>query len=76
MVDPIGRISHPLHSQKAGHDVPALAKHMKEQVLTMAEQLQKLMDDPSLASHAPFLDKFVKNASKLNETIDESITLR
>jgi hypothetical protein len=76
MVEHIGPVSQPLHSHKAGPDVPVLAKHMKEQVSTMADQLQKLMEDPSLASHSSFLDEFAKNASKLNKTVDQASTLR
>lgn len=76
MPEPIGPISQPFTPMQAGADVPVLAKQMKEQVTSMADQLQKLMEDPSLASHSSFLDEFVKNASKLNQTVDQANTLR
>jgi hypothetical protein len=69
MTEPIGPIFQPSPSLQGGSNAPALSRQMKEQVLMVADHLQKLKDDQSLASDPTFLSEFASNASKLNQTV-------
>lgn len=57
-------------------NVPVLSKQMQDQVLTMADHLQKVLDDPSLSTQQSFLNEFVSNASNLNRTVDQAVQIR
>lgn len=69
MAEPIGPIFQPIPSLQGEPNVPVLSKQMKEQVLMMADHLQKLKEDQSLAFNPFFLGEFVNNALKLNQTV-------
>ena len=66
--------AHP--TQSSAPNVPALSKQMRDQVLTLADHLQKIMDDPTLASEHSFLNEFASNVSNLDRTVDQSMLLR
>lgn len=57
-------------------NVPALSKQMQDQVLGLADHLQKIMDDPTLATQQSFLNAFASNASNLCQTVDQAIRVR
>lgn len=77
MSHPIGPLTPPPSSQPSDTpDVPLLSKQMQDQVLAMADQLQKVLDDPSLADQKTFLNDFVHNANQLNQTVEQALRLR
>jgi hypothetical protein len=79
VAEPVGPIPEPLPAQqtlKLVPNVPILSKQMHDQVLILADQLQRLLDDPSLAAQQQFLSEFIKNTSSLNQTVDQAILLR
>ncbi len=66
--------AHPV--PKALPNVPALSKQMQDQVLTLASQLQKILDDPTLTTQQTFLNGFASNTSHLNRTVDQALLVR
>jgi hypothetical protein len=78
MVEPIGPLPHPtpLFGPKAPSNVVALSKQMHDQALKLADQLQKVLEDPTLASQQPFLKEFASNVSHLNRTVDQALLVR
>jgi len=66
--------SHP--ALRSAPNVPALSKQMRDQVLNLADHLQKIMDDPTLATQQSFLNEFASNASNLDRTVDQAILVR
>lgn len=77
MSHPIGPLTPPPHGMpEAEANVPLLSKQMQSQVLAMAEQLQKILDDPSLADQKTFLNDFVHNANQLHQTVEQALRLR
>jgi len=76
MAEPIRPASQSLSSPQATANVPLLSKQMREEVTAMADQLQRLVNDPSLATQPSFLDEFAKNATQLNRTVDQAIQAR
>jgi hypothetical protein len=78
MAEPVGPLSQPLQPQQTSQilNVPALSRQMQDQVLTLADHLQKVKDDPTLSTHQPFLNEFVDNASHLSQTVNQAILVR
>jgi hypothetical protein len=80
MAEPIGPLPQPVPSQpmlpKAVPNVPVLSKQMQDQVLTLADHFQKVLDDPTLAMQRSFLNEFANNASDLNRTVDQALLVR
>lgn len=79
MAEPIRSVPQPTPaypSPKAPPNVPALSKQMQDQVLKLADHLQKVLDDPTLASQQSFLKEFAYNVSHLNRTIDQALLVR
>jgi hypothetical protein len=57
-------------------NVPVLAKQMQTQVLTMADHLQKILEDPSLSEQPTFLQKMSEDGSHLNQTVEQATQMR
>jgi hypothetical protein len=79
MAEPISPLPQPTPAHpvpKALPNVPALSKQMQDQVMTLADQLQKVLDDPSLATQRSFLNEFASNVSHLNRTVDQALLVR
>ena len=78
MSDAIGPSSHlpPPQTSPATANVPALVQQMQEQVLAVAENLQKILEDPSITEQPTFLQKMTNDASHLNRTVEQAINLR
>ncbi len=77
MSHPIGPLTPPPHPPSGAEtNVPLLSKQMQEQVLAMADQLQKVLDDPSLTGQKSFLDDFAKNAAKLQQTVEQAMKVK
>lgn len=57
-------------------NVTALSQEMQKQVLTLADQLQKVLDDPSLTTQKTFLSEFAHNATTLNQTVEQALLVR
>jgi hypothetical protein len=66
----------PPRSETATTNVPLLAKKMQNQVQNLAENLQKIVDDPSLTEQSTFLQKMSEDVSHLNLTVGQAIKLR
>lgn len=78
MADAIGP-SYPLTPSQAASttaNVPLIAKQMQVQVLTMAENLQKILDDPSLSEQPSFLKKIADDTAHLNQAVEQAVKLR
>ncbi len=71
MTEPIRPLSQPAPQQSP--NIPVLSRQMQAQVMTLADHLQKVMADPSLATESGFLNEFASNASHLNHTVDQAI---
>ncbi len=79
MAESIGPLSQPLPPEQKGGavpNVPLLSKQMQEQVLSLADQLQKVLEDPTLATQKTFLDEFAHHGTHLNQIVDQAILLR
>lgn len=78
MSDAVGPSHHlpPPQSTPATANVPALVKQMQEQVLAIAENLQKILEDPSITEQPSFLQKMTDDGSRLNTTVEQAIKLR
>jgi hypothetical protein len=79
MAEPIGPLPEPFPSQlmpKVVPNVSALSKQMQDQVLTLADHLQKVLDDPAVATQRSFLNEFVSNVANLSRTVDQAISVR
>ena len=74
MSEPISPISQPTPQQSP--NIPALSRQMQSQVMALADHLQKVMEDPSLATQSSFLNEFASNASHLNHTVEQAILVR
>jgi hypothetical protein len=79
MAEPIGPLPQPTPlypGPKAPPNVVALSKQMHDQALKLADQLQKVLEDPTLAAQQSFLKEFASNASHLNRTVDQALLVR
>jgi hypothetical protein len=79
MAEPISPIPQPFPSHpmpEAYANVPALSQQMRNQVSALADHLQKILDDPTLATQQTFLNEFVNNVSRLNRTVDQALLVR
>lgn len=75
MVEPIGPIPYQAMSKETPN-VPALSQQMQDQVLTLADHLQKVFEDPTLTTQRSFLNEFASNVSNLNRTVDQAFLVR
>jgi hypothetical protein len=57
-------------------NVPLLSKQMQSQASTLADQLQKIVVDPSLSTQESFLHEFTENGNQLNQTVEQAILMR
>ncbi len=79
MAEPIGPLPQPAPAHGAPQalpNVPVLSRQMQDQVMTLADELQKILDDPTLATQRSFLSEFASNASHLNRTVDQALLVR
>jgi hypothetical protein len=76
MTEPMDPSSHAHMPPPAALNVPLLAKQMQEQTLTLAGQLQKILEDPSLSAQETFLREVTTNGSQLNKTVEQSLLIR
>lgn len=60
---------HHIHAE----NIPQLAQHVQTQVSVLADQLQKLLDDPSLSTQESFLNEVHANAMQLNQNVQRAI---
>jgi hypothetical protein len=49
---------------------------MRAQAATLAEQLQKAIEDPSLSEQPSFLKECAANGSQLNQTVEQANLIR
>lgn len=49
---------------------------MQEQAMNLAEQLQKILEDPSISAQETFLRAFADNGILLSHTVEQSQTVR
>lgn len=74
MIQPIGSSTPaPLPSST---NVPALSQQMQTQTATLADQLQKVTEDPSLSEDPSFLERLAKNTDQLNKTVEQANLIR
>lgn len=66
----------PPQSTPATANVPALVQQMQNQVLAIAENLRKILEDPSITAQPSFLQKMTDDGSHLNLTVEQAIKLR
>ncbi len=67
----------PLHSSNAeSQDIPRLSKQIRTQVLTLAQHLQKVLEDPSLSAQKTFLQELSTNVLGLNQTVEQANLVR
>ncbi len=77
MTEPIGPSSAPMQpAASQAPNVPLLSKQMQSQALLLANQLQKILEEPSLSTQASFLQEVAGNGQKLNETIEQANLVR
>jgi hypothetical protein len=79
MAEPIRSIPEPTPTHfepKTAPNVPALSKQMYDQVLTLADQLQKILDDSTLVKQQSFLNEVASNTARLNQTVDQALLVR
>lgn len=78
MSEPIGpSYGSPLQHTSSGiPNVPVLSKQMQSQTMALAEQLQKILDDPSLSTQQSFLNEVTANGTQLSHTVEQAILIR
>jgi hypothetical protein len=78
MVEPTNPIppSIPTQSVSKTLNIPLLSKQMQDEVLTLADHLKKISEDPTLTNQHSFLSKFANNVSNLNQTVNQALTLK
>jgi hypothetical protein len=75
-ISPLPQPFSPEPMPKGVPNVHLLANQMQDGVLTLADQLQKILEDPTLAAQKTFLDEFAHNSTALSQTVDQAILLR
>lgn len=60
----------------ADHNIPLLSKQIQSQALALAGHLQKILDNPSLASQESFLKDFKECGNQLNQTVQQAVLVR
>lgn len=78
MTEPIGSSYKPsLHpSSIESQNIPRLSMQIQFQVLTLARQLQKILEDPSLSAQKTFLQELSTNVLGLNQTVEQANLVR
>lgn len=67
MSEPVGPPS-PLPPPQAPN-LPELAHQLHTQTITLADQLQQILNDPTLTTQSDFLQQIAGNATQLNQTV-------
>jgi hypothetical protein len=75
MTEPIGSPSQ-LPPPQQTPSVITVSQQMQDQVIALADHLQKILADPTLASQSSFLSAFANNVSNLNQTTHQALLLR
>lgn len=76
MTEPIGPSPAAPIPPSTAANVPVLSKQMQEQVTRLADDLRKILDDPSLCAQARFLHDIADIGTKLNHTVEQSQLVR
>ncbi len=63
-------------SNIADQNIPLLSKQIKKEALALADQLQKILENPSLSSQESFLKDFNECGNQLNKTVEQAVLVR
>lgn len=57
-------------------DIPTLAKQLQTHIAALAENLQKILEDPTLSEQSSFLQKMSADGLHLHQDVEQAIHWR